>query len=216
MTISASHLTHFRSLASLNPPRLVIVVAWLIFVGLCLAIAILFVPWRQTAQGGGQVISLDPDDRPQQVSSLVEGRVDRFFVQDGQLVKAGDPIVKVVDLDPNFLERLAAEKAEVQAQIAAVEQARAVASIDVGRTGQLFSEGLAARRDYEQTQIKVADANAKLAEARAKLKQIEVRQMRQSAQIVTAPRGGRIQNLNAQAGGALISAGTVLDRKSVV
>lgn len=138
MTISASHLTHFRSLASLNPPRLVIVVAWLIFVGLCLAIAILFVPWRQTAQGGGQVISLDPDDRPQQVSSLVEGRVDRFFVQDGQLVKAGDPIVKVVDLDPNFLERLAAEKAEVQAQIAAVEQARAVASIDVGRTGQLF------------------------------------------------------------------------------
>lgn len=72
---------------------------------------------------------------------MVEGRVDRFFVQDGQLVKAGDPIVKVVDVDPNFLERLAAEKAEVEAQIAAIEQARAVASIDVGRTSQLFAEG---------------------------------------------------------------------------
>lgn len=210
MTISETQLSHFPSLAGLNPPRMVVVVAWLILAGLCLAIAILFIPWQQTAQGSGQVISLDPDDRPRQVSSLVDGRVERFFVEDGQAVRAGDPIVRVVDVDPDFLERLAAEKAEVLAQIAAIEQARAVAAIDVGRTQQLFAEGLAARRDYEQTQIKVADANAKLAEARAKLKQIEVRQMRQSAQVVTAPRDGRIQNLNASAGGALISAGTVL------
>jgi multidrug resistance efflux pump len=210
MTIEPAQLTHFRSLASLKPPRVAIVVAWLILLGILIAVAILFVPWRQTAQGGGQVISLDPDDRPQQVTSLVEGRILRFFVQDGQLVKAGEPIAQVVDVDPNFLERLAAEKAEVVAQIAAIEQARAVASIDVGRTGQLYSEGLAARRDYEQTQIKVADANAKLAEARAKLKQIEVRQRRQSAQVVTAPRDGRVQSLNAEAGGALISAGTAL------
>ncbi len=210
MTIQPAQLTHFRSLAALKPPRAAVVIARLILLGILLAVAILFVPWQQTAQGAGQVTSLDPDDRPRQVSSLVDGRVDRFFVRDGQLVQAGDPIVQVVDVDPNFLERLAAEKAEVEAQIAAIEQSRAVASIDVGRTGQLFAEGLAARRDYEQTQIKVAEANAKLAEARAKLKQIEVRQQRQSAQIVTAPRDGRVQNLNAAAGGALISAGTVL------
>ncbi|KKW89501.1 efflux RND transporter periplasmic adaptor subunit [Sphingobium chungbukense] len=210
MTIDPAQLTHFRSLASLRPPRAAMVVAWLILLGLCLAVAILFVPWRQTAQGEGQVIALDPDDRARQISSLVDGRVDRFFVEDGQLVKAGDPIVQVVDIDPNFLERLAAEKAEIETQIAAIVQARAVASIDVGRTGQLYAEGLAARRDFEQTQIKIADANAKLAEARAKLKQIEVRQKRQSAQVVTAPRDGRVQNLNAAAGGALVSAGTVL------
>lgn len=210
MTIEPTQLAHFRSLASLRPPSLVMVVAWLILLGLLLAFAILFVPWQQTAQGAGQVISLDPDDRPQQVTSLVEGRIQRFFVQDGQWVRAGDPVAQVVDVDPDFLERLAAEKAEIEAQIAAIEQARAVASIDVGRTGQLYTEGLAARRDYEQTQIKVADANAKRAEARAKLKQIEVRQRRESAQVVTAPRSGRVQSLNAQAGGALIPAGTVL------
>lgn len=210
MTIEPAQLMHFRSLASLKPPRTAVVIAWLILLGIALAAAILFVPWQQTAQGGGQVIALDPDDRPQQISSLVDGRVDRFFVVDGQLVAAGDPIARVVDVDPNFLDRLAAERAEVEAQIAAIEQARAVASIDVGRTRQLHAEGLAARRDYEQTQLKVADANAKLAEARVKLKQIEVRQRRQSAQVVTAPRNGRVQALNAAAGGALISAGTVL------
>ena len=172
MTIQPAQLAHFRSLAGMKPPRVTVVVAWLILLGIVMAVFILFVPWRQTAQGVGQVISLDPNDRLQQVTSLVDGRIQRFFVQDGQLVKAGDPIAKVVDVDPNFLERLAAERAEVEAQIVAIEQSRAVASIDVGRTGQLFAEGLAARRDYEQTQIKVADANAKLAEARAKLKQI--------------------------------------------
>jgi Multidrug resistance efflux pump len=210
MTIEAAQMVHFRSLASLKPPKIAIVVAWLILLGFVLAVAILFVPWLQTAQGGGQVTALDPDDRPRQVSSLVDGRVEQFFVHDGAFVQAGDPIVRVVDVDPNLLERLAAERAEVEAQIAAIMQARAVAAIDVRRTNQLYAEGLAARRDFEQTQIKVADADAKLAEARAKLKQIEVKQNRQSAQVVTAPRDGRVQNLNAAAGGALISAGTVL------
>ncbi|MBH0112674.1 HlyD family efflux transporter periplasmic adaptor subunit [Novosphingobium sp. YJ-S2-02] len=210
MTLDQDHLLHFPSLTSLRPPRVTVVVGWLIVLGIALSIAILFVPWLQTAQGPGQVTSLDPDDRPRQVSSLVSGRVDRFFVHDGEYVEAGDPIVRVVDVDPDFLTRLAAEKAQVEAQIAAVEQSRAVASIDVGRTRQLLAEGLAARRDYEQTQIKVADAEAKLAEARAKLKQIEVQLNRQSAQIVPAPRSGRVQQLNAAAGGALISAGTVL------
>ena len=210
MTLDKAQIAHFPSLTSLKPPRVVKVVAWLIAMGLVLSIAILFVPWQQTAQGPGQVTALDPDDRPRQVSSLVGGRVDKFFVHDGDYVEAGDPVVRVVDVDPDYLTRLSAEKAQVEAQIQAIEQSRAVASIDVRRTRQLYEEGLAARRDFEQTQIKVADAEAKLAEARAKLKQIEVQLNRQSAQVVPAPRSGRIQQLNGEALGALISSGTTL------
>lgn len=210
MTLEKAQIAHFPSLASLRPPRVVIVVGWLVALGFALAIAILFVPWQQTAQGQGQVTALDPDDRARQVSSLVSGRVEKFFVHDGQYVEAGDPVVRVVDVDPELLTRLTAEKAQVEAQISAVQQSRAVASIDVRRTRQLYEEGLAARRDYEQTQIKVADADAKLAEARAKLKQIEVKLSQQSAQVVPAPRNGRIQHLNGAALGSLISAGTAL------
>jgi multidrug efflux pump subunit AcrA (membrane-fusion protein) len=160
--------------------------------------------------GRRTVTTLNAEDRARDVSSLVGGRVEEFYVKDGDFVHAGDPIVRVVDIDPDFLERLAGEKAQVEAQIAAVQQARATAAIDVGRTGQLYAEGLAARRDYEQTQIKVSEADAKLAEARAKLKQIEIKLAQNSAQIVSAPRDGRVQNLNAAAGGSLISSGTVL------
>jgi multidrug efflux pump subunit AcrA (membrane-fusion protein) len=209
VTLNQAQIDHFPSLTRLRKPRVVIAGAWLIALGSLLSIGILFVPWQQTAQGGGQVTTLDAADRARNVSSLVGGRVAQFYVQDGDLVKEGDPIVRVVDVDPNYLDRLAGEKAQVEAQIAAMQQSRATAMIDVRRTGQLYSEGLAARREYEQSQIKVAETEAKLAEARAKLQQIEIKLAQSSAQIVRAPRDGRVQNLNAAAGGALISSGTV-------
>lgn len=204
-------MAHFRTLATLRPPRVAVAVAWLLVIGVVAAVFVLFfVPWVQTAQGRGQVVSLDPEDRAQEVTALVPGRVERWYVHDGQHVTRGDPIARIVDLDPNLLSRLAAERAQVLAEIASVQQSQAVAGIDVGRMRQLYSEGLASRRDYEQAQIKVAESGAKLAESRAKLNRIDVQLNRQSAQLVRAPRDGRIQNLNAATGGALVSAGTVL------
>lgn len=203
--------THFPTLAAMRAPRLGSALAWMLLLSIAFAAAIMvLVPWVQTANGTGQVVALDPDDRQQQVTALVSGKVDRWYVQDGQHVARGDPIARVVDLDPDLLSRLAAERAQVEAEIAAVRQSRAVAAIDVTRTGQLLAEGLAARRDYEQTQIKVADAGAKLADARAKLNRIDIQLNRQSAQLVRAPRDGRVQQLNATSGSALVSAGTVL------
>ncbi len=211
MTYTPDRMAHFTTLASMRAPRVAVAIAWMLMIGVGVTVAIMaLVPWVQTAKGTGQVVALDPDDRQQQVTAFVAGRVERWYVHDGQHVAKGDPIARVVDLDPDFLTRLRAERAQVLAEIAAVQQSRAVAGIDVARTGQLMAEGLAARRDYEQTQIKVADAGAKLAEARAKLNRIDIQLNRQSVQVVRAPRDGRVQQLNAATGGALVSPGTVL------
>ena len=211
MPYRLEHIVHFPTLAAMRPPRVTVVAAWLIAIGIVLSAAIMaFVPWVQTANGDGQVVALDPDDRAQDVSALVGGRIENWFVHDGEQVAAGQPIARVVDLDPGYLSRLAAERAQIEAEIAAVNQAQSVASIDVGRTRQLWSEGLVARRDVEQAQIKVADAGAKLAESRAKLSRIDVQLSRQSAQVVRAPRAGRIQAINAAVSGGLVSPGTVL------
>ncbi|MCK8455279.1 efflux RND transporter periplasmic adaptor subunit [Sphingomonas faeni] len=211
MSYTPDRPAHFSTLAKMRPPRVAATLAWLLLIGVATAGAIMaLVPWVQTASGTGQVVALDPDDRQQQVTAFVPGRVERWYVHDGQHVAKGDPIARVVDLDPDLLSRLAAERAQVQAEIAAIQQSRAVAGIDVSRTAQLFAEGLAARRDYEQTQIKVADAGAKLAEARAKLNRIDIQLNRQSVQMVRAPREGRVQQLNAATGGAMVSPGTVL------
>jgi len=208
MASHAETLARFDTLARLRPPRLSVALAWMIGIFLPLVIlGLLFVPWVQTAPGQGSVVALNPEDRLQQVTALVPGRVERWYVADGQSVKAGDPIARVVDNDPGLLERLGAERAQVLAQIAATEQAMATARLDVGRSAALLADGLAARRDYENAQIKVAEHNAKLAEARAKLNRVDIARTRQSAQMVRAPRAGRIQSLNTAAGATLVSAG---------
>ena len=211
MPYTPDRTAHFTTLSRMQPPRVATTLAWMLVIGVVMAGAIMaLVPWVQTANGTGQVVALDPDDRQQQVTAFVPGRVERWYVHDGQHVAKGDPIARVVDLDPDLLSRLGAERAQVQAEIAAIRQSRAVASIDVSRSAQLLAEGLGARRDYEQTQIKVADADAKLAEARAKLNRIDIQLNRQSVQMVRAPRDGRVQQLNAATGGAMVSPGTVL------
>lgn len=208
MPTRPEHLARFQTLAGLRVPRTAAAVGWMIAVALPLiAVLLLAVPWVQTAPGRGAVIALDPEDRVQSVTALVPGRVERWYVRDGQQVKRGDPIARIIDNDPALLARLAAERAQVLAQIAAAEQAMTVARIDVGRSGQLLADGLVARRDYENAQIKVAEHGAKLAEARAKLSRVDIGLGRQSAQLVRAPRDGRIQALNTAAAATLVSAG---------
>lgn len=204
-------LTGFTTLASLRVPRTTRTLGRMIAITIPLLLVLLFaVKWVQTAPGRGDVIALNPEDRVQQVTALVPGRVERWFVVDGQQVKEGDPIARIIDNDPDLLIRLAAEREQVVAQISAAEQAMATARLDVNRSSQLYAEGLAARRDYEATQIKVAELNAKLAEARAKLSKVDIALNRQSAQLVRAPRDGRVLSLNTAAGATLISAGDLL------
>lgn len=205
------YLTGFTTLASLRVPRTTRTLGRMIAISIPLLLVLLFaVKWVQTAPGRGDVIALNPEDRVQQVTALVPGRVERWFVVDGQQVKKGDPIARIIDNDPDLLIRLAAEREQVVAQISAAEQAMATARLDVNRSSQLYAEGLAARRDYEATQIKVAELNAKLAEARAKLSKVDIALNRQSAQLVRAPRDGRVLSLNTAAGATLISAGDLL------
>jgi RND family efflux transporter MFP subunit len=211
MPFRPEHIAHFRTLDRLHPPRTTRVLAWMLVVAIAIVAVILFtVSWVQTAAGTGQVVALDPDERVQTVTALVPGRVERWYVRDGDRVKRGAPIARIVDNDPDLLARLAAERAQVAAEIVAAESGLAVAQIDVGRSRQLLAEGLAARRDFEIAQIKVADHRAKLAEVRAKLSRVDVALNRQSAQMVVAPRDGRIQALNMAAGGTLVSAGDQL------
>lgn len=207
----AHDLAGFTTLASLQVPRTTRTLGRMIAITIPLLLILLFaVKWVQTAPGRGDVIALNPEDRVQQVTALVPGRVERWFVVDGQQVKQGDPIARIIDNDPDLLVRLAAEREQVVAQISAAEQAMATARLDVNRSSQLYAEGLAARRDYEATQIKVAELNAKLAEARAKLSKVDIALNRQSAQLVRAPRDGRVLSLNTAAGATLVSAGDLL------
>ena len=81
--------------------------------GLLLAIIIVFfLPWTQNVQMRGKVTTFLPEQRPQDVNSAIAGRVEKWFVREGDLVAAGDTIVFLSEIkpdyfDPNLLERTA-------------------------------------------------------------------------------------------------------------
>lgn len=205
------HLSHFPTLVAMRPPRAAIVVGWMLAVGIGLSVALLLtVPWVQTSVGAGRVIAPNPADRVQAITALVQGRVERWYVEDGQTVRAGDPIVRLADNDPYLLQRLGAERDQVEAEIEAAKQALRVAESEVSQTKEAADKGYVTRRSFEAAQIRVAERRVRLAEANAKLSRLDVTVNRQSAQLVRAPRDGRILSINAFAGATLVNAGQTL------
>jgi multidrug efflux pump subunit AcrA (membrane-fusion protein) len=73
-------------------------------------IVFLFLPWTQNIRSKGTVTTLFQDQRPQQVNTIIGGRIIKWHVKEGDYVKAGDTLVqlsetKVDYLDPALLDR---------------------------------------------------------------------------------------------------------------
>lgn len=201
----------FTALQTVRKPRVFRTVLVALLVGIVITILFLiYVPWVQTTAGQGIVTTLNPNERQQEVNALVAGRIDEWFVADGSRVERGDPIVRIADIDPNLVDRLRAERAQVEVQLQTAQNALATAQIDERRMRELFEAGLTARRDYEQAQIRVEEMRGRVAGAQGALARSETNLARQSEQLVTAPRDGFIQSINAGDAATFVNAGQVL------
>lgn len=70
----------------------------------------LFLPWTQNIRSKGYVTTLQPDQRPQTIHSVIAGRIEKWFVREGNFVKKGDTIVYISEIkaeyfDPDLLSR---------------------------------------------------------------------------------------------------------------
>lgn len=204
-------LAHFTALNSVKVPRIFRRVFILLLLAIVASIAFLiYVPWVQTVGGRGVVTTINPGERQQEINALVSGRIEEWYVRDGSRVNEGDPIARITDIDPQLVQRLEAERTQVEIQLQSARNAQATAEIDLRRMAELFSAGLTARRDYEQAQIRVEDMRGRVAEAQANLTRTETSLARQSVQLLTAPRDGFIQSINAGDSATYVSAGQVL------
>jgi len=90
---------------------------------LALLFLIMFLPWQQNIRGNGKVTALDPENRPQQVETVIAGRIEDWRVQEGQYVHRGDTIMRISEVkdkffDPEMLSRL---KEQMNAKEASIE-----------------------------------------------------------------------------------------------
>jgi multidrug resistance efflux pump len=83
----------------------------------------LFMPWTQNVRARGQVTAFTPEDRPQTIHSTIPGRIEKWYVFEGQRINKGDTIVELSEIrdayfNPDQIERL---KDQTQARESAIE-----------------------------------------------------------------------------------------------
>ena len=74
-----------------------------------LGMIILFLPWTQNISGSGAVTTLKPNQRPQSIQSVIAGKLEKWYVQEGDFVNKGDTILFISEikeeyLDPNLVQ----------------------------------------------------------------------------------------------------------------
>ena len=50
----------------------------------------LFLPWTQNISGSGSVTTLKPDQRPQTIHTAIAGRIEKWYVKEGDAVTQGE------------------------------------------------------------------------------------------------------------------------------
>jgi multidrug efflux pump subunit AcrA (membrane-fusion protein) len=84
---------------------------WFIILLVAMFIA-LFLPWTQNIRAKGTVTALKQEQRPQQINTIIGGRIEKWFIKEGDFVKKGDTLLQLSEvkadyLDPELLQRTA-------------------------------------------------------------------------------------------------------------
>lgn len=181
----------------------------LIFLGLTILILCL-TPWQQTSKGFGHIIATDPNDRAQNISAPINGRIKKWYVKDGSAVKKDDKLVEIVDNDPLILERIKSERDAKQRKFNVTQIASQTSKLNYQRQEELFKKGLSSRRDYEEAKIEYKKLLAAEESAASELAESETKLSRQENQIIYAPKDGVILKVLAGDSATVVKSGDKL------
>lgn len=77
---------------------------------LLIVFVVMFLPWTQTVSSNGNVTTLLPNQRPHTIQSPIPGKIEKWFIVEGDYVEVGDTIMQISEIkseyfDPNLVER---------------------------------------------------------------------------------------------------------------
>jgi multidrug resistance efflux pump len=76
----------------------------IIFIVSFLGIVALFLPWTQNISGSGSVTTLKPNQRPQTIQTVISGRIEKWYIQEGDYVKKGDTILFISEIKEDYMD----------------------------------------------------------------------------------------------------------------
>lgn len=144
------HLESAKLLVSPKSHRLFfyIVLGTLVATGLAM-----FLPWQQFVEGKGEVTAFSPSDRPQVVPSTIGGRIVEWYVQEGQAVTKGQPLLRIAEVKDDYLDPRTIDRYNDQL---------------TGKTAAVSSKRDKVRQ--LQTQVSLMEQNLRLSEQKARTK----------------------------------------------
>jgi membrane fusion protein, adhesin transport system len=126
-----------------------------------LVLLIMLLPWTQNIRSNGKITTLRPEQRPQTINSIIAGRIETWFVKEGDFVNKGDTIVVISEVkdgyfDPQLINRTQQQIKNKELSVVSYEQK--VSALDQ-RIDALI----------ETSQLKLQQAKIKYRQARLKI-----------------------------------------------
>jgi adhesin transport system membrane fusion protein len=69
-----------------------------------LFLILIFLPWTQNIQSKGYLTTLYPDQRPQTINSVIAGKIEKWFVKEGDFVNVGDTILFISEIKSEYFD----------------------------------------------------------------------------------------------------------------
>lgn len=137
------------------------VAKWFLFTFLAF-VFIMFLPWTQNIKTQGNVNTLFQEQRPQKLNSPIPGRIIKWYVKNGDVVKKGDTILQISEIKDDYLDPLLVER--TQEQVQAKKGVREYYNAKISTTENQIA-AITASKDLKMNQIKI-----KIAQLQNKLK----------------------------------------------
>ncbi len=136
-----------------------------------IAMLALFLPWTQNIRAKGTVTALRQEQRPQEINTIIAGRVEKWFVKEGDFVKKGDTLVQLSEVKADYLDPDLLTRTEEQ--------------LNAKRSTVTFYESKVAATETQINAIENA-LQAKLEQLKNKLRQLKIKAEADSMDMVVA------------------------------
>jgi len=138
----------------------------IVFIVGAVILGALFLPWTQNIRSKGSITTLRPDQKPQTIHSVIAGRVEKWFVMEGDYVNKGDTVLFISEIKDEYFnpELLTNTERQIKSNELSVNSyMEKVKSLDnqidaLSQTSQLKTQQ--ARNKFRQAKLKITSDSA--------------------------------------------------------
>lgn len=92
----------FKSIEKAKSPPILTNFSRVLYTIIGIIFLMLFLPWTQNIRSNGVVTSFLPEDRPQTINTIIPGKIEKWYVSEGQYVNKGDTIIHLSEVKDSY------------------------------------------------------------------------------------------------------------------